>query len=79
MAAQPTGRRLELGPTTIEVVGTDYEGRPSHRGYQVEVQGWNDEHVLLVIRSDDRVNEAIIAPAELKKLAEVAEREAPKW
>jgi hypothetical protein len=67
------------GPTTIAQTDTDYSDRPAHRGHTVEVQGWNSEYVLLVIRSDDRVNEAIISPDDLMVLAEQAKAEAHRW
>lgn len=63
----------------IHKVDTDYDGRPAHRGHTVEVQGWNSDYVLLVIRSDDRTNEAIITPAELIELGEAAKREAWRY
>jgi hypothetical protein len=67
------------GPTTIAQTDTDYEGRPAHRGHTVEVQGWNSEFVLLVVRSDDRTNEAIISPDDLMTLAEQAKKEVHLW
>ena len=66
-------------PTTIEMVDTDYPDRPSHRGHTVEIQGWNADYVMLVIRSDGKTNEALISPSELMKLAERAVAEGPKW
>jgi len=67
------------GPTTILQVNTDYEDRPEHRGHTVEIQGWNEEHVMLVIRSDDRTNEAIISPEQLMQLAQKAKAEVGRW
>lgn len=66
-------------PTLIAQVSTDYEDRPPHRGHTVSVSGWNDATVMLVIRSDDRVNEALITPAELRSLADAAEANAHRW
>lgn len=68
-----------MGPTTITEVSTDYEERPDHRGHTVEIDGWNSEYVMLIIRSDTRTNEAIISPAQLRELADKAEQEAHKW
>lgn len=71
---------IKFGPTTIAVADTDYTERPAHRGHTVEIQGWNDDYVMLVIHSDDgKTNEAIISPVELTRLAKIATKEAPKW
>jgi hypothetical protein len=66
-------------PSTIHQVDTSYKGIPGHRGHTVEIQGWNDEYVMLVIHSATRTNEAIISPSQLRELADVAEREVRKW
>jgi hypothetical protein len=58
-------------------VDTTYNGRPVHRGYEVEVLDWNDHHVMLVIRSEMKTSEALITPAELLKLAVAAKLLAP--
>lgn len=70
---------MKPGPATIALQDTDYPDRPAHRGHTVEIQGWNDQTVMLVIHSDDKTNEALISPADLLRLAEVATIEAPRW
>jgi hypothetical protein len=70
----------KFGPTTIEIVDTDYEDRPAHRGHSVEVQGWNSEFVMLVIHSDDgKTNEALISPAQLRQLTRKVDEEVGRW
>jgi len=67
------------GPTTIDQVNTDYPERPSHRGHTVEVQGWNDQCVMLVIHSDNKTNEALITPEQLRQLADRAQADVHRW
>jgi hypothetical protein len=70
---------MATAATLIASVDTGYEERPEHRGHTVEVHGWNEDYVLLLIRSDDRVNEAIVSPVQLRELADRATAEAGKW
>lgn len=64
---------------TISAIDTDYPERPEHRGHTVQISGWNDEYAMLIIHSDDRTNEALVTPAQLRQLADDAEREVGKW
>jgi hypothetical protein len=72
-------KRDKPGATEIARVDTDYKTRPEHRGHTVLIDGWNDKCVMLVIISDNRINEALISPDELRALADAAEKDIDRW
>jgi hypothetical protein len=61
-------------PCLVAYADTDYDNRPIHRGHTVEVQAWSDLYGMLVIRSDDRTNEALVTPEQLRQLADALEQ-----
>jgi len=78
MALKPY-KRDKPGVNEIARVNTNYDERPAHRGHTVLVDGWNDQHVMLIIVSDDKTNEALVTPGELRKLADAAEADLSRW
>jgi hypothetical protein len=72
---------MKRRPTATEIHGVDtsYRDIPDHCGKEVTIEGWSSDYVMLVIRAETRVCEAIISPAQLRELADKAEAEAHKW